>query len=81
LHLRLLSLTDSGFAWEGDMSEKGKSISYFIGRAEECIKIARNAPKGKQLEFLRLANELLVLGQEAGSLHCRNDLEQLHKSD
>ena len=63
------------------MSEKGKSISYFIGRAKECIMTARNAPKGKRSECLRLANEWLVLGQDAASIHCRNDVEQLHESN
>jgi len=42
-----------------------KPISYFIARAEECIRMARNAPKGKQLELLRLANEWLAFGHEA----------------
>ena len=39
------------------MSEKGKSISYFIGRAKERIMTARNAPGGKRSGCLRLANE------------------------
>jgi hypothetical protein len=42
-----------------------KSVSYFIERAEECIKMALNGPKRKQSELLRLANEWLLLGHEA----------------
>jgi hypothetical protein len=45
-----------------------KPISYFIDRAKECIRMARNAPKGKQSELLRLANEWLALGHEANGV-------------
>jgi cellobiose-specific phosphotransferase system component IIA len=51
-----------------------KPISYFIDRAKECIRMARNAPTGKQSELLRLANEWLALGHEV-----QDDLEQPHK--
>jgi len=57
-----------------------KPISYFIDRAKECIRMARWAPKGKQLELLRLANEWLPLGHEANGFIVRDDLEQPPKS-
>ncbi len=56
-----------------------KSVSYFIERAGECIKMALNAPKSKQSELLRLANEWLVLGHEASGFNVQNDWEQTHK--
>jgi len=56
-----------------------KSVSYFIERAEECIKMALNAPERKQSELLRLANEWLVLGHEASGFIVHDDSEQPHK--
>ena len=56
-----------------------KPISNFMDRAEECIRIARNAPKGKQSELLRLANEWLALGHEANGFIVQDDLKQPHK--
>ena len=41
--------------------------------------MARNAPKGKQSELLRLANEWLALGHEANGFIVQDDLEQPHK--
>lgn len=56
-----------------------KSVSYFIERAEECIDMALNAPKRKQSELLRLANEWLILGYEASGFMVHDDSKQTHK--
>ncbi len=58
-----------------DMSE----LRYFMNRAEECIGMARNAPKGKQSELLRLASEWLALGCQANGFIVKDHLEQPHK--
>ena len=54
-------------------------ISYFIDRAEECIRMARNAPKRKQSELLRLASEWLALGHEVNGFIVQDDLERPQK--
>jgi len=56
-----------------------KPISYFIDRAEECIRMACKAPKRKQSELLRLANEWLALDCQANGFIVQDDLEQPHK--
>jgi len=62
-----------GLAYARTLSDMSKPISYFIDRAKECIRLARNAPTGKQSELLRLANEWLALGHEV-----QDDLERPH---
>ena len=41
--------------------------------------MARNAPKRKQSELLRLANEWLALGHEANGFIVQDDLERPQK--
>jgi hypothetical protein len=41
--------------------------------------MARNAPKRKQSELLRLANEWLALGHEANGFTVQDDSEQPQK--